>query len=180
MGVLIVLITAFGFALTIIKLSGHHYDFYKAGRIAMSAMLLFTAMGHFMFTKGMTMMLPDFLPFKTELVYLTGIIEIAAAFGLLVPKLHSLTGWLLIIFFVLILPSNIKTAIEHIDMYKGNYQGGGISYLWFRIPLQMLFIIWIYVCAIKQPNLANRRKVFHTLAVNISNPCASGKEFDDR
>jgi uncharacterized membrane protein len=163
MEVLIVLITAFGCALTIIKLSGRHYDFYRAGRIAMSAMLLFTATGHFMFTKGMTMMLPDFLPFKTELIYLTGLIEIAAAIGLLIPGLSMLTGWLLILFFVLILPSNIKTAAEHIDMYKSTCDGKGISYLWFRIPLQMLFIIWIYVCAIKQPNLAHRRKVYNAM-----------------
>lgn len=106
----------------------------------MAALLLFTSIGHFMFTKGMAMMLPDFLPFKTGVVYLTGIIEIVAAIGLLIPRFSVLTAWLLILFFILILPSNIKTAIEHIDMYKATYDGDGLSYLWFRIPLQMLFI----------------------------------------
>ena len=43
-----------------------------SGRIAMSAMLAFTAVAHFVFTKGMTMMLPDFIPYKIETVYLTG------------------------------------------------------------------------------------------------------------
>lgn len=167
MEVLVVLIVAFGFALTVIRLAAHQYDFYRAGRIAMSAMLLFTAMGHFMFTRGMAMMLPDFLPFRTELVYLTGILEIAAAIGLLIPGLRRLTGWLLIVFFVLILPSNIKTALEHIDIYKGTYDGDGLSYLWFRIPLQMLFIIWTYLCAIKRPNLANRRKIFNTSSPDV-------------
>jgi uncharacterized membrane protein len=51
----------------------------------MSVMLLFTAIAHFKFTKGMTMMLPGFIPFKTETVYLTGIIEIVAAIGLFIP-----------------------------------------------------------------------------------------------
>lgn len=164
MEVLIVLFIAFSFATAIIRMFTQQHDFYRAGRIAMAAMLLFTSIGHFMFTKGMTMMLPDFLPFKTGLIYLTGIIEVAAAIGLLIPGFRVLTAWLLIVFFILIIPSNIKTAIEHIDMYKGTYDGDGLSYLWFRIPLQLLFIFWIYMCGIKRPNLGNRRKVFRSMA----------------
>ncbi len=115
----------------------------------MSVMLLFTAMGHFIFTKGMAMMIPDFIPFKTEMVYLTGIIEIVAAIGLLIPALRVLTAWLLILFFVLLLPSNISAAIKHIDIEKGTLNGSGLNYLWFRIPLQILFIVWTYISSIR-------------------------------
>ncbi|WLD22695.1 hypothetical protein NU10_08135 [Flavobacterium dauae] len=43
-----------------------HFELVLSGRVVMSAMLLFTAIAHSTFTKGMTMMLPDFIPFKTE------------------------------------------------------------------------------------------------------------------
>jgi len=96
------------------------------------------------------MMLPDFIPFKAEVVYLTGIIEIAAAIGLFIPNIRIVTAWLLIVFFILILPANIYAAIKHIDYQKATFDGNGPSYLWFRIPLQILFISWAYLSAIKK------------------------------
>jgi uncharacterized membrane protein len=115
----------------------------------MSLMLLFTAIGHFAFTKGMSMMLPAFMPYKTVIIYLTGIIEIVAAIGLFIPSTRVLTGWLLIIFLILILPANIYAAIHQIDYQKGTFDGKGLIYLWYRVPLQILFIIWTYFATIK-------------------------------
>jgi uncharacterized membrane protein len=146
---LIILMIVLGVSVFTIKLGTHKYNFPLSARIAMSAMLLFTAMGHFMFTKGMAMMVPGFIPFKTEVVYLTGIVEILAAIGLLVPQFRVLTAWLLMVFFVLLLPANIKAAIEQIDIEKGTFTGSGLKYLWFRVPLQILFVTWTYASSIK-------------------------------
>ena len=95
-------------------------------------------------------MIPDWVSFKTELVYLTGIIEILAAIGLLIPAYQTLTGWSLIIFFIAILPVNINAAIKHIDYQKGTFDGSGANYLWFRVPLQILFIAWVYFSVLHQ------------------------------
>ena len=111
-------------------------------------MLLFTAMGHFMFPKGMAMMIPAFIPFKLGLVYVTAGIEILGAIGLHLPEWRLVTGWMLITFFVLILPANIKAAMERLDFQKATYNGNGPSYLWFRIPLQLFFIAWVYLSAV--------------------------------
>ena len=146
---LIVLLSVFSISLLVLKLIRGNYEFTLSGRIAMSVMLLFTAVAHFAFTKGMAMMLPDFIPYKTETVYLTGIIEIAAAIGLFIPSFRLITAWLLIAFFMLILPANIYSAIKQIDYQKGTFDGNGLTYLWFRIPLQILFIVWTYLSAIK-------------------------------
>lgn len=146
---LIVLFIVFAIALSINKIFRKKYAVALCGRIALSAMLIFTAVAHFVFTKGMSMMLPDVIPFKTQTIYLTGIIEIAAAIGLLIPKFKVITAWLLIAFFVLILPANIYSAINHIDYQKGTYDGSGLPYLWFRIPLQVFFIFWTYLFTIK-------------------------------
>ncbi|MFC4872572.1 hypothetical protein [Negadavirga shengliensis] len=145
---LIVLLVSFVIAVIAIKILRGFYDLRLSGRIAMSAMLLFTAIGHFVFTEGMSMMIPAFIPYKTELVYFTGAIEIGAAVGLLIPQLIFPTAWLLIAFFVLVLPANIHAAIHHIDFQKANLTGMGADYLWFRLPLQLLFIVWIYISAI--------------------------------
>jgi len=146
---LFVLLGAFAISLLLIFFFTETFDLPLSGRIAMAAMLVFTAIGHFAFTKGMSMMLPDFIPLKVETIYVTGVIEIIAAAGLLIPAFKVWTGWALILFFILLLPGNIKAAIQHIDYQKGTFDGNGPNYLWFRIPLQILFIIWTYLCSIR-------------------------------
>jgi len=145
---LFVLLGTFFVSLIILKTGFGGFNFSLAGRIAMSGMLMFTSAGHFAFPKGMILMIPDFFPFKKILVYFTGIIEISAAAGLVIHSLQRLTAFLLIAFFILILPANINAAIRHIDYQKGTNDGNGVSYLWFRIPLQVFFIAWTYFFAI--------------------------------
>lgn len=145
---LILLILVFVIAALVIRLATPATDLALAARIAMAAMLLFTAIGHFMFTQGMTMMLPAAVPFKTAIIYLTGMLEVAAAAGLLLPSVRTGAACALIIFFILLLPANIYAAVLHIDYEKATYAGKGLSYLWFRVPLQLFFIAWVYVSAI--------------------------------
>ena len=79
---LVVLLGVFTVSLFAIRFVTGEFDYSLAGRIAMAAMLVFTAIGHFSFVEGMTMMMPAFFPFKREIIYLTGVIELAAAAGL--------------------------------------------------------------------------------------------------
>jgi uncharacterized membrane protein len=92
----------------------------------------------------MAMMVPQTIPFKTEIVYLTGVIEIILGIGLVIPVTRMLAARTLIVFLILVLPSNIKAAVEHINYSQGNFEGPGPAYLWFRVPLQILFIAWVY------------------------------------
>ncbi len=120
---LILLMIVFVVAALVIRLATPATDWALAARIAMAAMLLFTAMGHFLFTKGMTMMLPASIPFKTALIYLTGILEIAGATGLLIPSIRTGVACALIVFFILLLPANIYAAVLHIDYEKRHLCG---------------------------------------------------------
>jgi len=147
---LIVLVSVSLISIFIIKLITRKYDFYLSARIGMCAMLLFTAIGHFVFTKGMTMMMPPIIPFKNEIVYVTGCLEVILGICLLIPRLSVYSGWVLTTFFLLILPANIYASIKHVDYQKASFDGNGLSYLWFRIPLQLLFIAWTQFSIIKR------------------------------
>lgn len=140
---LIVLLVVFAVSCGVTAIAAGHIDYLLSGRMAMAAMLLLTAIGHFKFTDGMVMMMPPFIPAKKLMVWLTGVIEIAAAIGLLTP-LYQITGKLLILFFVLIIPVNIYGAIKKVNLEKADYTGDGLKYLWFRVPLQVLFIVWVW------------------------------------
>ncbi len=147
---LIILLAVFALSSGILWLIKPTVDFALAGRIAIAAMLLLTAFGHFKFAEGMELMLPEFLPYKRQWVYATGILEIAAAVGLLIPSLYPVTGILLIVFFILILPANIISSNKGINIETAAFDGPGMGYLWFRIPLQLFFLAWTYAVTLSR------------------------------
>ncbi|MDF2515826.1 MAG: hypothetical protein K0R59_1122 [Sphingobacterium sp.] len=141
---LFVLLTVFLICNFAIRQSKGDMDYYLAGKIALAITLLFTSLGHLIYTKGMVLMLPDFIPLKKELIYATGLLEVMAAFGLFIPSLSRLTGMLLIVFFILILPTNIYATMRHLNYETATFDGRGPAYLWFRIPFQLLLIGWTF------------------------------------
>lgn len=139
---LVVLLAVFGLALGITYFASAQPDWLLAGNIALAAMLLFTAIGHFAFTEGMAKMLPGWFPARKFWVIFTGALELAAAVGLMIPVSRLATSLALIVFFILILPANIYAALQRLDYQRGTPDGPGPGYLWFRVPLQLLFIGW--------------------------------------
>jgi uncharacterized membrane protein len=164
METLIVLFGVFTATLLIIWLTTKRLELSFAGRVAMALMLIFTAIGHFTFTKGMAMMI-SFLPWANAIVIATGIIELIATIGLLLPKTKILTGKLLILFFILLLPANIYAASHNINLQAADYTGKGLSYLWLRIPMQLLFIAWVYFSSIRNQSkikIVNQENAHHS------------------
>lgn len=141
---LFVLLGAFIVTILILRWLNGWWDYRLAARIAMAVMLFFTAMAHFVFTRGMEMMMPDFVPFKKGMVYFTGIAEIGGGVGLLLNHWYGIAALLLILLFMLMLPANVHAALHRINYEKGTLDGKGPAYLWFRVPLQAFFIAWIY------------------------------------
>lgn len=132
---------------------GSHTTFNKgsvfAGNIAMSVMLLFTAIGHFKFKTAMAAMIPLFIPKKVEITILTGVLEILFAIGLCMESTCYHTGILLIIFLVAILPANIYAAKHRVNYENLFKPGPGIKYLWFRIPFQFFLMAWVWYFSIR-------------------------------
>ncbi|TDG35991.1 hypothetical protein EZJ43_09895 [Pedobacter changchengzhani] len=134
-------------------LIGKYTDSYKsslfAGNFAMSIMLLFTAMGHFKFKTSMAAMLPLFIPKKTKIITLTGILEVLFAIGLSLEVTRYYTGLAIILFLLLILPANIYSAKNKIN-YENLYKAGpGVKYLWFRIPFQFFLMAWVWYFSVR-------------------------------
>jgi uncharacterized membrane protein len=123
--------------------------FIFSGNVAMCVMLLFTAMGHFKFPKGMAMMMPLFIRNKEAIVLISGLAEIILGILLLFPVTRFYAGVLLVAMFVLMLPANISAARRHVNYEKASYDGPGPSYLYFRIPMQLLLIAWVIYFSIQ-------------------------------
>jgi len=139
---LIILLVSFGVFFAVNRfLLGGRFTLSRIGRFALALMLIATGIAHFTSTAPMVAMMPDFLPLKTELVYFTGICELLAVIGLIWDKTARLTSVLLIIFFLAVLPANIAGSLKSVQF--GGMENGPL-YLFFRIPLQILFIGWTY------------------------------------
>ena len=147
MAPLIIIIVCFGITLVINKfLLKDRFNLSFIGRFSLAIMLIFTGIAHFAKTDLMIEMMPEIVPFKKESVYLTGFLEIIASIGLLTRKFSKLTSIMLILFFLAILPANITGSMREVKL--GGMENG-VNYLYFRIPLQLLFIIWAYYFGIK-------------------------------
>lgn len=145
MKLLSILFVAFILSLITTKIVQGNWNFLFAGNFGMAAFIIFTGLAHFKFQKGMAMMIPDFIPAKMFLVYFTGILEIAAGIGLLIPELRKLTAILLIIFLLIVFIANINSSNKNINLFKADFSGPGMNYLYKeRIPMQIILIAWTW------------------------------------
>ncbi len=145
MKLLTILFATFILALLGTKLFQGDWNFLFSGNLGMAVFIIFTGLAHFKFQKGMAMMIPDFIPGKLFWVYFTGIIEIAAGIGLMIPSIRELTAVLLLVFYVLVFIANIQSSKKKINIFKGDYTGPGMGYLYKeRIPMQVILIAWTW------------------------------------
>lgn len=115
-----------------------------ATQLGLALVLFTTGTAHFVQADGMMKLLPPWVPLANELILLTGVLEIAAAVGLLVERMAGPTARCLILFFIVVFPANIWAAFNHVD-YGGHSLGP--AYLLVRGPLQVLLIVWSWSIA---------------------------------
>jgi uncharacterized membrane protein len=126
-------------------------------RVALSLALLFFGTDHIINVWRYLPMMPDFVPIPDDVVVFTGLCEIAGATGLLVPRVRSLAGIMLAIYFAAVFPANIKNAIDGLSV--DGLPGGG-WYYWVRLLFQPLAIWWSLYAAevISWPVFKARRR----------------------
>lgn len=111
------------------------------GRINLAILLCFMGTAHFFKTQEMMLLLPEWALHREALIHAAGVMELAAATGLLIHRFARLTGICLILFLVCVFPANIYGMIHRVKV--GGHEAG-LAYLWIRLPLQLLLIGWTY------------------------------------
>lgn len=120
----------------------------------LAVMLLLTASAHFA-PPTVTVMpnhadlvaiVPPFIPAPGLMVYATGVLELAAAAGLVMTRTRRAAGYGLVALFLLLLPANIYAAVADVP-----FHGAAATPLWQRIPQQILYIAAALWCARSAP-----------------------------
>ena len=94
---------------------------------------------HFVNPRLYNAMMPDYLPYHSELVYLSGVFEILGGIGMFFPRLRRVAGWGLILLLIAVYPANVHMALNPDKFYKIPKWG-----LYLRLPLQFLLIALVY------------------------------------
>ncbi|WP_236059693.1 DoxX family protein [Chitinophaga rhizophila] len=105
----------------------------------MAAFYVMAGINHFINPDIYTGIMPPWVPFHTELVYISGGVEVAGGLLLLPSTTRNIGAWMLIGLLLAVFPANIQMAI--------NYYEVGHSMFWLtlvRLPFQLLLIWWAW------------------------------------
>lgn len=96
---------------------------------------------HFTHTRFFLKIVPPYLPWHQELVYVSGVAEMAGGLGVLIPRFRRPAGWGLIALLIAVFPANVHNAL-HPEQTSGDAVPPAL--LWARLPLQALLIAWVW------------------------------------
>ena len=140
---LLLLLVSPYFLLTLVDRWGSDFKITPStrARVGLSIFFIFTSISHFIKAEEMSAMLPRFVSYRIQIIYLTGVLEILGAVGVWIPPLMTLTRFCLILMLIAFLPANIYSAMNHVD-FGGHREGPGS--LLFRVPFQFFVVWWTY------------------------------------
>ena len=112
-------------------------------RVVASMFYVGAGLMHFLRPAPYVKIMPPFLQWPLELVYVSGAAEVAGGLGLLAPTLRRAAAWGLVALLVAVFPANIYMALAQVQV-TANPAPGWL--LWARLPLQALLIWWVLWC----------------------------------
>ncbi|MGA8442077.1 MAG: DoxX family protein [Candidatus Sulfotelmatobacter sp.] len=107
---------------------------------ALAVMFVFTATAHFNRMKhDLAQMIPSYFPRPLLIVYITGVLELLGATGLVLPEFRRLAGVCLIALLIGMFVANVNAAQKSLTL-----GGKPATPLWLRTPMQALFIALLW------------------------------------
>ena len=110
-------------------------------RWVLTVVMVAAGVNHFVNPAPYLGMMPEVLPAKAALVYVSGVFEILGGLGLILPATRKLAAWGLIALLVAVFPANVNMAINELPLGTDPVPTWA---LWARLPLQLVLIVWAY------------------------------------
>jgi uncharacterized membrane protein len=109
------------------------------GRAVLGAFFLLAGALHFARPRIYEAIVPSWLPAHRELVYASGVAEMAGGAAVLRGRTAAPGGWWLIATLIGVFPANVDMALN-----PGRHPGIPEPLLWARLPLQAVLIAWVH------------------------------------
>jgi uncharacterized membrane protein len=110
-------------------------------RLPLALFFLGAGIMHFVKPGAYEATVPDPLPGHREIVYVSGVAEIAGALAVLPDRS---AGWWLIALLIAVFPANVNMAVN-----SERFRKVPEPLLWVRLPLQALLIGWVWRVAVR-------------------------------
>ena len=105
----------------------------------MSVFYIVIGIKHFTNVEWFMKIMPPYLPYHKELVYLSGAFEIILGLMIIFEKTRFLGSWGLILLLIAVFPANIYLA-----QTNGAAMNTSAAIAWGRLPFQAIFIALAY------------------------------------
>ena len=107
--------------------------------------LVFVAAGsvHFILPEAYLPMMPPYLPWPRELIFVSGACEILGGFGVLFPnvRIQRAAGLGLIFLLIAVFPANLHMALNDTPVLGRHFSD---AVRWGRLPMQLVLIAWAW------------------------------------
>jgi uncharacterized membrane protein len=113
-------------------------------RLLLGAFFLVAGSLHFLRPKPYVAIVPDALPRRLEIVYASGVAELAGGALVLPARTRRAAGWWLIATLIAVFPANVNMAVN-----AERFRSVPPSLLWARLPVQGLLIAWVWRVAVR-------------------------------
>ena len=104
----------------------------------MSFFYVRVGINHFVDPTWFVQIMPPYLPWHYQFVYLSGLFEIVLGFMLIIPKTRKIAAHGLILLLIAVYPANIYLALNQLpqDMMRIS----SFTASWVRLPIQFIFL----------------------------------------
>ena len=114
--------------------------------LLLSALFVSAGVMHFVIPGHYASIMPPWIPYQKEAVYISGIFEIAGGIGILIPGLRRAAGAGLIALLVAVFPANVQMLMNYMGSHASFWT---LALLWLRLPLQPLLIVWVWKATVR-------------------------------
>ena len=118
-------------------------------RVFAGPVMFVAGLNHFLNPGFYESIMPTYMPAHTEFVYASGAAEMLGAAAVMYPHTRRVGGWFLIAVLLGIFPANLHMALNTED-----YASIPPWALLARLPLQVLFIYWVWLAAVSESSEA--------------------------
>jgi uncharacterized membrane protein len=109
---------------------------------AMALFYVVAGVNHFVNPDFYVNIMPPYLPWHAELVFLSGVAEVLLGLAVLVPATRILAAWGIIALLIAVFPANLHVALNDVPMLGSEQRAGWLN--WVRLPFQGLLVAWAW------------------------------------